>query len=286
MRICPRWLWPLLLLHASSAWAECAARVQAGHVLISPWLAEELAHGGRLQQTLDVRVSGLDGCPPLLLGVSVEGADGAERARVLGAPNGAEIGTEPGAGPALLSVLADPGGDSPLSPVLEWSAEGQPLAAGRRTLQLRWQLYAADALLPQSLLTIETQLSAEVPAVLDVELIAAGGRLPLAGANALLDFGEISSGSTRQIDIDIRANAPVQLALSRQYGELRLRGRPDYQIPYSLLIDGRPADTSGTPQPLSSSGYTRARLDVVIGDVERRAAGLYEDTLTIIVAPE
>lgn len=274
----------LCLCLPAMASAECSARIQAGQVLISPWLAEELAHGGRLQQTLDVRVSGLDGCAPLLLGVTVAAQTG--RARVLTAPNGADIGTEPGGGPALLPVPAEPGGDSVLSPVLEWSSEGQSLPAGRQTLRLRWQLYTAEALLPQSLATLESEIGADVPAVLDVELTAAGSRLPLAGASALLDFGEISSGSARQIDIDIRANTPVQLALSSQYGELRLRGRPDYQIPYRLLIDGRPADSSGTPQPLSGGDYTRTRLDVVIDEVERRAAGLYEDTLTIIVAPE
>ena len=267
------------------ALAECAARVQAGSVLISPWLAEELAHGGRLQQSLDVRVSGLQGCAPLLLGVSIDEVPDGTRARVRSAPNGAEVGEAPGGGQPLLSVIGA-GGEALLNPVLEWSAEGQALAAGRQTVQLRWQLYAADALLPQSLATLESAISAEVPAVLEVELIAAGSRLPLAGASALLDFGEISTGSTRQIDLDIRANAPVQLALSRQFGELRLRGRPDYVIPYRLLLDGQPVDGSGTPQALAGSGTLRARLDVEIGELERRAAGVYEDTLTVVVAPE
>jgi hypothetical protein len=97
----------------------------------------------------------------------------------------------------------------------------------------------------------------------------------------------VASGDERSAEIEIRGNARAQLALSRRWGELRLPARPEYSIPYRLLVDGQPSAGDGSPQPLALSGeVARARLSVVIGDVERRAAGVYEDAITIVVAPE
>jgi hypothetical protein len=154
-------------------------------------------------------------------------------------------------------------------------------------LQIRWRLYAANALLPQALTELQTRVQADVPAVLDVALIANGARQPLGGASATLDFGEISSGDLREVDIEIRGNARAQLAVSRRWGQLRLRNRPDYTIPYTLLLDGQPLSSVAAPQTLDIRGeLSRARLGVRIGELERRAAGVYEDTLTVVVAPE
>ena len=279
----------LTLCWGLPAWPECAARLQVpGSKLITPWLAVELAQGRQLQESIDVRVSNAQGCPALALGADVSvPPDNSSRARLRVAPNGAEIGSSPGASQPLLALSADADGNLAIDPVLEWSAQGQALAAGRQELRIRWRLYPADELLPQPLVEQETLLVAEVPAILEVELIAAGARVPLAGANAMLDFGEVASGSERSVDIEVRGNARAQLSITRPWGELRLRGRPDYTIPYSLLLDGRPAPADGMPQPLEASGdYSRTRLSVRLGDVERRAAGVYEDILTLVVAAE
>lgn len=283
-----------LLLTLSLCWgmvahADCAARLQVpGMKRVTPWLAVELAQGGQLQDTLDVRVSDAQGCPALALGVDVSAPpDNPSRASVRVTPNGAEIGSAPGASQPLLALAVDADGNLAIDPVLEWSAQGQALAAGRQEMRIRWRLYPADELLPQPLVELETLLVAEVPAILEVELIAAGARLPLAGANAMLDFGEVASASERSVDIEVRGNARAQLSITRQWGELRLRGRPDYTIPYSLLLDGHAAPADGMPQALEATGdYSRTRLGVRLGDVERRAAGVYEDILTVVVAAE
>lgn len=282
-------LLPLLLLSAGTALADCGAVLQVPATrAISPWLAVELAHGGLLQESVDVRISGAAGCPPLALGAEIELPPGVRmRASLRGAPNGAEIGSTPGSGQPLLALAIDPSGASVIDPVIEWSAEGAPLPAGRHALQIRWRLYAANALLPQALTELQTRVQADVPAVLDVALIANGARQPLGGASATLDFGEISSGDLREVDIEIRGNARAQLAVSRRWGQLRLRNRPDYTIPYTLLLDGQPLSSVAAPQTLDIRGeLSRARLGVRIGELERRAAGVYEDTLTVVVAPE
>ena len=62
----------LTLCWGLPAWAECAARLQVpGSKMITPWLAVELAQGRQLQESIDVRVSNAQGCPPLALGVDV-----------------------------------------------------------------------------------------------------------------------------------------------------------------------------------------------------------------------
>jgi hypothetical protein len=277
-----------LLIAASTTHAACAARLLVQNArLISPWLAVELARGGQLQESIDIRVTDTQDCPALVLGAEVlVPPDSRARASARAAPNGAQLGSEPGAGQPLLALPDATAGDISIDPVIEWSAQGQALAAGRQELSVRWRLYDADELLPQPLIEVESVLIADVPAVLEVELIAAGNRQPLAGGTAMLDFGEVSSAAARDVDIEVRGNASVQLSVSRNWGELRLRGRVDYTIPYTLLLDGR-ALADGEPQSLRASGdLSRARLSVQLGEVERRAAGVYEDTLTVIVAPE
>jgi len=269
--------------------AVCAARLEvSGIKLISPWLALELARGGQLQESIDVRVSNAEGCPALALGVDVRvPLENRSRVSLRAAPNGAKIGSAPGVSDPLLVLKADASGSAGINPVLEWSAQGQALAAGRQELRIRWRLYSTDALLPKALVELETRLVAEIPAILEVELVAAGARLPLAGASAMLDFGEVSTAAERGVDIEVRGNARAQLSIIRQWGELRLRNRPDYSIPYTLLVDDRAAPANGLPQPLKASrNFTRTRLTVRLGDVERRAAGIYEDILTVVVAAE
>lgn len=287
-----RILFPILLLSLTAvaqAQADCAARLLVpGVTPITAWLAVAMADGGQLQESIAVRVSDMTDCPPLALGVElIVPVDGRSRASVRTAPNGAEIGSVPGGWQPLLALIDAGNGEAAVSPVVEWTSQGHALPAGRQELRLRWRLYAADALLPQALVEVETLVIAEVPAVLDVELVAAGTRLPLAGSSAMLDFGEVSSGAERSVDIEIRGNARAQVGISRRWGELRLRDRPDYTIPYTLLLDGRVLPEDGSTWLLDSSGdVARARISVLLGDVERRAAGTYEDTLTVVVAPE
>lgn len=277
-----------LSINASGVYAACAARLLIPSTqLISPWLSAELARGGQLHETINLRVVNPQGCPALALGAEVLGsAITGTRAAARTAPNGGQIGSQPGTGQPLLALPADTAGEIAIDPVIQWSAQGQPMAAGRQELRIRWRLFAAMELLPQSLDEVETLLVADVPAVLEVELIAAGNRQPLAAGVAMLDFGEAASGATQDVVVEVRSNTSVQLSVSRNWGELRLVGRGGYVIPYSLQLDGSPL-ADGVPQRLNANGeLSQARLSVLLGDVERRAAGVYEDTLTVIVAPE
>jgi hypothetical protein len=277
-----------LAVPLSNSHAACSARLQVPNSqLISPWLSVELAKGGQLHETVDIRVTDAEGCPALLLGAEIVTAlDGQSRAIPRAAPNGAQIGSQPGAGQPLLALPADSAGDITVNPVIEWSAQGVAMAAGRQELSVRWKLFLAAELLSEPLMEVEMSLVADVPAILNVELIAAGYRQPLAAGGAMLDFGAVASGASRDVDIEVRSNTRVQLSVSRNWGELRLIGRAGFAIPYTLQLDGQPL-ADDLPHALSAEGeLAHARLSVLLGDVERRAAGVYEDTLTVIVAPE
>lgn len=278
----------LLLCCYLPAYADCTARLQVPtRKQITPWLALELARGGQLQETIDVRISDAQGCPALALGVEVVALDSPSQLRVRSAPNGAEIGSDPGASQPLLRLPVHGSGELSVNPVLEWSSQGQALTAGRQELRLRWRLYDVGTLLPQSLVELETLVAAEVPAVLTVELVAAGNRVPLAGAIAMLDFGELSTGAERSVEIAVRGNARAQISIARKWGELRLRDRSQFTIPYFLLLDGRLAPADALPWPIDASeGFSSALMSVRLGAVERRAAGVYEDILTLTVAAE
>lgn len=264
----------------------CTAQLQAANVHALPtWSSAALAQGGRLQENVDLRIVAGPDCQ-LLLGVEIIGPEpDPGRVSVRTGPNGAEIGRAPGSGQPLLPVLLDPAAMALLIPSIEWSAEGRAVAAGIQTAHLRWLLYDAATLLSEPIATLDTRLLAEVPAMLGVTLSVAGARQALAAASVMLDFGELTEGAQRALEIEIEGNAPARISVSAEWGELRHATRSGYRIPYALRLDGRPLDAGSAPLAVGA-GVARLQLSVEIGEVERRAAGTYEDVLTIVVAPE
>lgn len=275
------------LVWAVGAVADCAPRLQMPSVHKVPgWIAADLAEGKRVAQSITVRVADADGCAGLLLGVEIAGnPTHGIAAQVRSAPNGAEIGSDP-MGRLPLLPLVSPTQSSNVTVVL--TKIGQVLAADTHELQLRWRLFPADGLLPQPLDELDTRLDVNVPPVLNVTLTSNDTTVALAGAVALLDFGELNRGDRRHLWVQIEGNTDAQLSVLPQWRELRLRDRPDYAIPYTLMVNGQ-AQHGDTPVWLPmdpNSGQAKAQLEVVIGDVERRAAGIYQDVLLLTVAPE
>lgn len=285
------WAW-LLLCGGGCGWTPdlgaCEARLLSAPLRSLPgWQSAELARGGSLQERVDLRVEGAPDCALLLAVEIADVAAGAGRVSVRGAPNGAVIGSVPGSSLPLLPVLLDAAGGAAPEPLLEWSAEGRALPAGAHAVALRWLLYDANRLLAEPLATLDTRWVAEVPAVLEVNLEGPGIRQALAGTTALLDFGELVSGAQRSLVIAIDGNAPARLQLYPQWGELRLEDRPQYRIPYLLRLDGVAlASSAAGTTVVIGPGLSRRELQVEIGAVERRAAGVYHDVLTLVVAPE
>jgi hypothetical protein len=268
--------------------ATCQPRLQVpAEQPVASWFGTELATGGRLQETLSVRISGAAGCSPLSLGVEATPLNQPDSTAVVRtSPNGAEVGAVAGGGLALLPVAADAQGNTVVLSTLQWSAQGTPFEAGTARLRLRWRLFDSAALIARPIAQADSQLLVSIPAVLDVQLVAAGRRTPLAGTQTRFDLGELSTGTVHRLAIEVSGNAMAQLSIDQRWGELRIPERSGWHIPYALSIDGRPV-VGGASLLLQRRGMlSQAELEIRIGDVERRAAGHYEDTLTLTVAAE
>lgn len=275
------------LVWALGAVAECSPRLQIPSVHKVPGrIAADLAEGKRVEQSITVRVADAEGCAGLLLGAELAGnPTHGIVAQVRSAPNGTEIGSDP-MGRLPLLPLVNPTQSSNVTVALTKS--GQVLTADTHELQVRWRLFPAEGLLPQPLDELDTRLDVNVPPVLNVTLTSNDATVALAGAVALLDFGELNRGDRRNLWVQIEGNTDAQLSVLPQWRELRLRDRPDYAIPYTLMVNGQ-VQHGDTPiwLPMDpNSGQAKAQLEVVIGDVERRAAGIYQDVLLLTVAPE
>lgn len=276
----------LSLFLCGPAWG-CDPQIQVPAVIrLSPWVSEPLARGGTVQEPLDIRASRIDGCGELLLGVEIDASE-SRMLQVTSGPNGAPIGREPGAGLALLPLAPEGADQVGARAMILWSMEGTALRAGAATAGLRLRLFPADALLPEPLQELDVTLIAMVPALLELAVVTPAGRSQLAGSRTILDLGEITGGARHGLDIEVRGNSAVRLVVTPEHGELRLRGRPERTIPYTLQLDGRPVGPAGLAEALLlTDGEARLRLDLQIGDVERRAAGEYVDVLMISLAPE
>jgi hypothetical protein len=278
-----KWLCLLLTLVSLRSLA-CEARLDVPQsVSISSWEAATLAYGEPSHAPLDVRVTAR-GCGELALGVGYEGE---LPAGVRSSPGGAWLGLTPGDRAPLLALSADLADGVDLQPVLAWRPQPQGLPPGAAAGNVRWRLYARDGLLERLVLERVSVVVANVPAVLSVQIGGAHGRNALGNGPTVLDLGRMESGAVHPLFIEVRGNGNARVSVLARHGQLRLRGRSGYSIPYTLRLDGRPI-SGAVPlvSPRSNGGIAIARLEVVVGDVERRAAGQYEDVLTLTVAAE
>lgn len=274
----------LSLMLLSLPGLACEARLEVPeNVSISSWDAATLAYGESSHAPLDVRVSAR-ACGELLLGVGYEGA---LPAGVRSSPGGTWLGLTPGDRAPLLPLPAALEEGVNLQPVLAWRPQSQGWPPGPAVGTVRWRLYARDGLLERVVLERTSLVVARVPAVLSVQIRGAHGQSELGSTTTVLDMGRIESGAVHSLLIEVRGNGNARVSVVARHGELRSVGRRAYSIPYTLHLNGRPI-SGGAPldAPSFSPGVALARLEVVVGDVERRAAGQYEDVLTLTVAAE
>ena len=147
---------------------------------------------------------------------------------------------------------------------------------------------------------VPRQTGEDVPLAIVVD-IPARAQINLAGTSSPvfgelggsgLEFGELEPGKERQAFIQVRATAPVTLALSSENnGSLRHRIEKNAPtVPYSLTVDGRSVDLASGPKrldraPSQGLGAENYRMVARILDVTGRVAGDYQDVITIIVEP-
>lgn len=109
---------------------------------------------------------------------------------------------------------------------------------------------------------------------------------------ALVDFGELKSGDSRNINFQIRGNSDVDISMSSENnGKLiNLDSPASSPINYMINADGLPSDLSEplvfTRRPAKSLAGTSYPLSITLDNMEQGVfAGSYRDIITVDVTP-
>ncbi len=161
---------------------------------------------------------------------------------------------------------------------------GQLAAPGSYADEIELRAYELDGNSPLALRALD--LEAEIAPVVSLNLVGADVSSPFAYT---MDFGVLETGERRSVGIEARSNGRYRLRVSsREGGVLRLD--PPFEtwtIAYSASLGGRRLDfpgTVGTYAPTAATGAVLP-LQVVIGDVADKRAGIYRDEIAISIEP-
>lgn len=126
-------------------------------------------------------------------------------------------------------------------------------------------------------------------------------QLNLAGASGafgeglsveVVDFGEAITGVTRQIFVQVRANAPSILSIKSEHGGVMHRVEKAENatvVPYTVELAGEPVDlaalwTKEIDPPRTLAGISLP-MTFILGLINGQMGGRYEDLITIDVSP-
>lgn len=108
---------------------------------------------------------------------------------------------------------------------------------------------------------------------------------------AVVDFGNLESGESERVFIQVRGNAMARLKISSDnQGRMIHQSLPDLSVNYSIKVDGQRSElrnplilTRPVAQDLQGSAYP---MEIVVGDVSTSFSGNYHDVITINVSPQ
>lgn len=127
------------------------------------------------------------------------------------------------------------------------------------------------------------------PKKIDLSLVDTSSPFNLSDTNQTLNFGTLSSGSTRGCDLVVGYNAGYLLQMSSaNNGNLKHTALPT-KIGYTLTINGSAVNlSSGTATVSSNTGISpagglRLPISATIGSVTGKNPGNYSDTITVSV---
>lgn len=162
---------------------------------------------------------------------------------------------------------------------------GQFAAPGAYASTLTLELYALDSSgqpekMPADSTTLH--LTYSVPQVLKVNIKGAG-------TTTTLDFGELATGAQKTVIVEARSNLDYDLDISSDnHGAMALTPSVPGQtwtVSYEARLNRQPLDlhsgTSVRKLPRTADVDASHVLDVVIGDVAKKRAGIYEDVITV-----
>lgn len=165
---------------------------------------------------------------------------------------------------------------------------GQIVAAGRYRGALLAEVRRKDGGLQ------ELEDSEKIPVTARVRSNARIGFAGTSGRRQTVDFGELTEGKTPGITPQILVQSTSDFSLeitSENRGALAQRADGgDWRIPYSASIGGQPLTLERGAQSVDFRGPTvetrRLPIEFRIESIERQRAGVYRDTVTIVVTPE
>lgn len=132
------------------------------------------------------------------------------------------------------------------------------------------------------------RLAAEIRPRAQVNIAGAAGPYGALGSLARIDLGELTTGETKRVFVQVRANTDVDVTVSSENRSvMKNLSYPNAEgIRYALRFDGEqigPRRTFAVRSPRSRLAGDSYPLDVRVGRVEGKIAGTYEDIVRVSV---
>jgi hypothetical protein len=123
-------------------------------------------------------------------------------------------------------------------------------------------------------------------------LAGAAGAFGSGSSVEVVDFGDAVTGATRNIFVQVRANAPSTLTIKSEHrGTMRRLGdvTTESNLPYAIQLDGEAVDLAAPwaraiDPPRTLAGASLPML-FTLGTVNDQMAGRYQDVVTIDISP-
>lgn len=125
-----------------------------------------------------------------------------------------------------------------------------------------------------------------------LNLAGAAGAFGSGSSVEVVDFGDASTGLTRRIFVQVRANAPSVISIKSEHGGvMRRQGdvETESNVAYAVELDGAAVDltapwTKDVDPPRTLAGMSLPML-FTLGEVKDQMAGRYQDVIAIDISP-
>ena len=180
-----------------------------------------------------------------------------------------------------------------------WTIDPQQIVPAQRTyysdVNLSLSLYTGTLLTsPQLVASAAVTFQALVETSVDLSLVKSGAPFNINDTTQLVDFGILSSGEQRGMDVVVRSNngyAVSMQSLNRQVMVHAQAPAVTDTVPYQVVLSGGGVDLStGAPvQVISGTGTTPATgisfpIEITVGNLSgTEAAGTYSDIISVTV---
>jgi spore coat protein U-like protein len=132
-------------------------------------------------------------------------------------------------------------------------------------------------------------ITVNIPPEIDISLVNPGGSFDKNATSYVMDFGNLDQGESQAVDLKVRSNAGYTVEItSTNGGSMKHLSQAQF-VNYQLEVNGGNQSFPGPGAPLvlgTASGVTpengvNFNLNFEIGDPTNKAAGQYQDTITV-----